>query len=94
MKEKATSKIFIENESVKVTGWRFKPGAETGWHVHEYDYVVVPMIDGTLKIEDRYKGDSFSTLKKGNPYFRKIGVEHNVININDFDFSFIEIELK
>ncbi len=27
-------------------------------------------------------------------YFRPIGVEHNVINANDFEFYFIEIELR
>ncbi|HCG30209.1 MAG TPA: cupin, partial [Chloroflexi bacterium] len=36
----------IENERVIVTEWRFAPGAHTGWHRHEYDYVVVPMTTG------------------------------------------------
>ena len=35
--------VFIDNERVRVTEWRFAPGAATGWHRHEYDYVVVPM---------------------------------------------------
>ncbi len=46
----ATSKVFIDNERVRVTEWRFAPGAATGWHRHEYDYVVVPMLDGKLRI--------------------------------------------
>ena len=40
MKE-ATPTVFIDNERVRVTEWRFAPGAATGWHRHEYDYVVV-----------------------------------------------------
>ena len=44
-------KIQIENDRVRVTEWRFAPGAETGWHTHQMDYVVVPLYDGTLRIE-------------------------------------------
>ena len=40
------SKIMIENSRVRVTEWAFDPGDETGQHIHEYDYVVVPMKDG------------------------------------------------
>ena len=46
----ATSKIMIDNEKTRVTSWAFEPGEETGQHIHEYDYVVVPMKDGELKI--------------------------------------------
>ena len=43
--------VQIDNERVKVTEWRFAPGAETGWHRHEMDYVVVPMTTGALTLE-------------------------------------------
>jgi hypothetical protein len=42
--------LRVENGEVLVTEWRVAAGAETGWHRHEYDYVVVPLIDGTLPI--------------------------------------------
>src|SRR5712672_2522763 len=38
----AVATIKIEEPHVRVTEFRFAPGAETGWHRHEYDYVVVP----------------------------------------------------
>ena len=38
--------------------------------------------------------DIFSELKKGISYFREKGVNHNVINANKFQYSFIEIEIK
>ena len=41
---------MIDNEKTRVTRWSFEPGEDTGKHVHEYDYVVVPMMDGSLKI--------------------------------------------
>ncbi|MCZ6629445.1 MAG: cupin, partial [SAR324 cluster bacterium] len=36
----------------------------------------------------------FAELTAGVPYFRKAGVEHNVINANGFEFVFVEIEFK
>ncbi len=32
--------------------------------------------------------------RKGVPYFRNAGVEHDVINANPFEFAFVEVELK
>ena len=43
--------VFIDNEKTRVTEWRFAPGAETGWHRHAYDYVVVPGTDGQLLLQ-------------------------------------------
>jgi hypothetical protein len=39
-------------------------------------------------------GESFAEMKKGVPYFRAEGVEHDVVNANDGEYAFIEIELK
>ena len=88
------SKIMIDNSRVRVTEWAFDPGDETGQHLHEYDYVVVPMKDGILKIVNEDGSITFLELKKGISYFRKKGVNHNVINENKFHYSFIEIEIK
>ena len=84
---------YINNDTARVTEWRFmSKGDNTGWHTHEYDYVVVPLFDGVLEIEvDGAR--SVSTLKTGVPYFRKAGVTHDVINGNDFECAFVEIEI-
>ena len=50
MAEAATSKVLIDNARTRVSEWRFAPGAATGWHRHAYDYVVVPMLDGRLRL--------------------------------------------
>ena len=88
------SKILIDNKKVKITSWSFNPGEETGAHLHKYDYVVVPMNDGQLKLINQDGTVSVSKLKKGESYFREKGVNHNVINDNEFFFSFVEIEIK
>jgi len=93
MSGSATATVFIDNERVIVTEYRFQPGQNTGWHRHGHDYVVVPLMDGKLKLETS-SGTSFAEMKKGAPYFRQAGVEHDVINANDGEYAFIEIELK
>ena len=83
-----------DNPRVRVTEWRFEPGAETGFHIHEMDYIVVPLSDGRLKLVSPEGEETFADLKLGQSYFRKSGVHHNVINANDFAFAFVEVELK
>jgi hypothetical protein len=39
-------------------------------------------------------GEMISDLVSGVSYMRSVGVEHNVINNNDYEFVFVEIELK
>lgn len=89
----AQSTLQIDNDRVRVTEWRFAPGAETGWHVHAMDYIVVPLYHGTLRIE-AHTGIVEVELRQGASYSRPAGVEHNVINHNSFEFAFVEIELK
>lgn len=83
-----------DNDRVRVTKWSFAPGAETGFHIHEMDYVVVPLCDGRLMLISPDGEESFADLRAGQSYFRKAGVHHNVINANAFDFAFVEIEFK
>ena len=90
---RAVATAQIDNERVRVTEWRFAPGATTGFHRHEYDYVVVPMTTGRLASTGP-AGDSVAELVIGLPYFRPAGVEHDVRNVNAFEFVFVEIELK
>jgi quercetin dioxygenase-like cupin family protein len=89
----AKATVHIDNERVVVTEYRFAPGANTGWHRHGYDYVVVPLMDGRVKLVTG-NGESVAEMKKGVPYFRKEGVEHDVVNANDTEYAFIEVELK
>ncbi len=77
-----------ENERTRVILWRFTPNAATGWHVHEMDYVVVPLNTGKLKLVEE-GNESKADLTTGISYFRRAGVAHNVINFNDSDFSFL-----
>ena len=90
---KASNEVQLDCDRFLITKWVFSPNSETGWHRHNYDYIVVPLSDGQLSLETN-KGESDSTLKKGGSYARRKGVEHNVINKGLSEVSFIEIELK
>ena len=90
---KAVPTVTIENPQVRVTEWRFAPGAHTGHHRHDFPYVVVPMTTGSLTIASA-TGEATATLTTGEPYFRAAGIEHDVINPGPTEFVFIEIELK
>lgn len=89
----AVATVQLDNERVRVTEWRFAPGASTGWHRHELDYVVVPVVTGKLRLVNR-DSESISDLVLGQSYFRKAPVEHDVFNANPYEFAFIEVELK
>lgn len=90
---KATSKLLQESERVIVTEWRLAPGAETGWHRHGYDYVVVCLTTGKLLAETS-TGNVETELQFGQSYARPVGVEHNIINSGEMEFAFVEVELK
>jgi quercetin dioxygenase-like cupin family protein len=40
------------------------------------------------------EGPLTASLERGQVTSREAGVEHNVINSNDFEFVFVELELK
>lgn len=94
MTDKAVPTVQIDNDQLRVTEWRFAKGTATGFHRHEFDYVVVPGTTGKLKIVDAEGAETFADLTAGQSYFRKSGVEHDVINAHDGEFVFVEIELK
>ena len=92
--KRAVPTVQLENEHLRVTEWRFAPGAATGYHRHAYDYVVVPVVDGELELVGPDGGRSRARLEQGKSYFRNAGVEHDVINAGGGVMSFVEIELK
>jgi len=89
----AVPTLQLSNEHFIVTEWRFAPGAETGWHTHGHNYVVVPTTNGELLLETP-EGQKTAPLVAGQSYARPIGVRHNVINPTSHEVVFIEIESR
>jgi beta-alanine degradation protein BauB len=82
----------IENDRVRVTRHRMVPGAHTGRHRHAHDYVIVPVMGERMRLVEGGH-ESTAELAAGVAYFRAAGVDHDVINGDDRDLIFVEIEL-
>lgn len=90
---KATRTALENNDRVTITEWRFAPGAETGWHRHELDYVVVYRTAGQMLVETK-DGAKPVRIAEGEAFFRSAPIEHNVVNTGDAEVVFVETELK
>ncbi|EDQ34186.1 Mannose-6-phosphate isomerase [Hoeflea phototrophica DFL-43] len=93
-REPATATTLVDDERVRVTRFDFEPGQETGWHVHGHDYVVTPVTECVMVLEEPGGGAREVTMAAGDAYRRPLGVEHNVINGGTAPMTFVEVELK
>jgi quercetin dioxygenase-like cupin family protein len=90
----AESDIVIDDEQVRATRWTFVDGDETGHHVHEYDYCVVPLTGGTFTVTHDDGTTSELIQRAGVPYCGAAGTSHNVTNSGGSTAVFVDIELK
>jgi beta-alanine degradation protein BauB len=81
----------VDNGRARVTRHRLAPGTHTGFHRHEFDYVVVPVTAGRMRILEGGE-ERFSDLSPGVAYFRPAGIEHDVFNGGEEELIFVEIE--
>ncbi len=82
-----------DDDTVRITTWRFEPGAVTGWHEHGWPYFVVMLTAGTLRVHDG--ADVTDTvLGEGQSYMRPAGIRHDVMNGSPHPIAFTEIEVK
>ncbi|MES0808944.1 cupin domain-containing protein [Roseibium sp. SCPC15] len=93
-RQQASASQLIDDEKVRVTRFDFAPGAETGWHRHEMDYVITTLTDCQMLLEEPNGETREVLIPAGTVYRRDQGVEHNVINGGDKPMSFVETELK
>ena len=91
---RAKSDVQVDTPEVRVTEWRLAPGSATGHHIHEMDYVIVPVTSGEMTIVAPNGERSKAQLGVGKSYFRKAGVEHDVLNETATEIVFLEVELK
>lgn len=85
---------LVDDSRVRVTRFEFAPGAETGWHKHEMDYVITAITDCRMKLLEPGGEIREVLVPAGSAYRRDKGVEHNVVNNGTAAMAFVEIELK
>ena len=74
---KAKPTIQIEDSYFKITRWDFPPGAETGWHTHKLNYIVVPLTEGILNAELPNGCTVQNNLTVGDSFMGAAAVNHN-----------------
>ncbi len=85
---------LADTDMHRITRFDFAPGAETGWHVHGFDYVIVALSECRMTLEMPDGTVSEVALPAGRTYHRPAGVEHNVINGGTAPMAFVELEFK
>lgn len=90
----ASYETLLDDERTCITLFTLKPGEQTGWHRHEYDYVAVQQSEGRLHLD--YADGSVLDLDytPGVALAVSAPVEHNAINVGDVDIIALEIEYK
>ena len=94
MRVEARAVQLIDDSRVRVTRFEFEPGAETGWHVHGFDYIITAITDCQMLLEEPSGESRPVFVSAGESYRRDKGVQHNVINDGNAPMSFVEVELK
>lgn len=92
METTALFEAVFEDERVRVSRWTFTNGQQTGMHIHEFDYVAIPILDGDFEVTMGDGSVIEMTQRAGEPYSRNSGVHHNVKYVGDTKGQFIEIE--
>ena len=90
---KALYEVIIDNDTVRVSRWLFKPGQMSGWHHHELDYMGLHSTRNLLSYETP-DGRVETKNQLGISGFIKAGAEHNVTNVGTTDAEAYEIEFK
>ena len=91
----AGAEVVLDDDRVRVTVWRFGAGgAATGHHVHEHDYVVVPVTGGRFVVTVADGTVRNMTQTAAHPYVGVAGTAHDVVSTAGTPAVFVEVELK
>ncbi|HEU0205401.1 MAG TPA: cupin [Pseudolysinimonas sp.] len=86
---------YTDDDRTRVTRWSFSAtGDATGPHVHEFDYLVVPVTGGELTVISADGTEKSMVQVAGVPYNGVAGTSHNVVSAGDAPVVFVEVEMK
>ena len=91
----AKSDVQVDTPEVRVTEWRLAPGSATGHHIHEMDYVIVPVTAGEMTIVAPERGTLQGAARRSaNPTSAKPGWNTTCSTRPPSEIVFLEVELK
>lgn len=85
---------LVDDEKTRITQWRIKPGQQTGWHLHDFDYVTIQQSEGRLHLDYADGSEKEIDYVPGTSHLNTAPVEHNATNVGDVDIVVLEIEYK
>jgi len=88
----ATHEVQIDNGTFRSTKWTIEPNDAIPQHVHEHEYVVIPLVDATMHVMNADGSEFKSDLRAGQSYTRPAGAEHTVANRGSTTIEFVEVE--
>lgn len=93
MSHGSVGEIQLENEHFRVTKWTIHPDGVIPMHRHDHEYVVVPMMTGSMHVRNSDGSEIHANLVTGETYTREAGSEHEVSNPGgSAPVVFVEVE--
>ena len=92
----STPEVLLDNDTTRITFHRIKPGQQSGWHRHEYNYVGYHFQSSKVLVNLRGNATGSISSQKGKATFYDVGdgFEHDVTVTGDQDLVALEIEYK
>ena len=88
------NEILFENEFVRIWGVVLEPGGRQPWHRHDLPYVIVPLTAGknVMTFADGRRRETEEV--PGGVLWREAGIPHELLNISDWTYRNVLIEVK
>ncbi len=88
--------VLLDNETTRITFHRIRPGEQSGWHLHDKNYVGYHIEAAELQYERSDGSIGKINSEPGKAFYYDVGegFEHNVTNIGETDMVALEIEYK
>lgn len=86
--------ILFENEHVRVWSVSLAPGGRQPWHQHFLPYLIVPLTPGNNEMRFEDGKVKLTDEKPGEVLWREAGIPHELLNISDWHYRNVLIEMK
>ena len=90
----AKFELLVDDDKTRITQWVIAPDEQTGWHLHDFDYVTIQQSEGRLHLDYADGSEKEIDYVPGTSAVNRAPVEHNAINVGDVDIVVLEIEYK
>lgn len=87
-------RILFENDRVRVWSVILDPGQRQPWHQHLLPYLIVPLTKGKNIMYFDDGGERETNETPGEVLWREPGIPHELLNVSDWQYRNVLIEMK